>query len=126
MHQQSCHAICRQLDQSRPASAPTPLDHAGDRPSWPRPPLRKTQAASVPSWAGGLATMLKRIGETVRWYLTHQEWCIRAANIRVMTADWALRRPEVHNRCEQTIMGEVLSSTMTQFHSQTNQSLARS
>ena len=81
------HGICELLDQSRPGSAPhtdliTPVT---DRPGHDRA-TRLTQAASVPSWAGARHNVGAGLGETVNWYLSHQECAAKSASGRDMTA----------------------------------------
>ncbi len=73
------HAICEQLDQSRPASAPhadliTPVS---DRPGHDRRyAIDPSRISSELGWSPR-HNVEKGLAETVRWYLSHQEWCTK-------------------------------------------------
>ncbi len=71
------HAICQQLDQSRPGSAPhadliTPVT---DRPGHDRRyAIDPGRISSELGWRPR-HNVEQGLAETVHWYLTHQEWC---------------------------------------------------
>lgn len=71
------HAICEQLDQSRPGSAPhanliTPVT---DRPGHDRRyAINPGRISSELGWRPR-HNVEQGLAETVNWYLSHQEWC---------------------------------------------------
>ena len=71
------HAICQQLDQSRPGSAPhadliTPVT---DRPGHDRRyAIDPGRISSELGWRPR-HNVEQGLAETVHWYLSHQEWC---------------------------------------------------
>ena len=71
------HAICEQLDQSRPGSAPhanliTPVT---DRPGHDRRyAIDPSRISSELGWSPR-HNVEQGLAETVNWYLSHQEWC---------------------------------------------------
>ena len=76
------HAICQQLDQSCPASAPhasliTPVT---DRPGHDRRyAIDPSRISSELGWSPR-HDVQQGLAETVRWYLSNQEWCTKVRN----------------------------------------------
>ena len=76
------HAICQQLDQSSPASAPHAdlITQVTDRPGHDRRyAIDPSRISSELGWSPR-HDVQQGLAETVRWYLSHQEWCTKVRN----------------------------------------------